>query len=60
MFYSHMTGSSSNHPVLQLQTNDAIEDLLPQSNNLFEQKTDASLVVIVAGANNPEGKTANY
>lgn len=50
MFYSHMIGSSANHPVLKLQHNDALQDintLLPHS--LFEQKSDANAVVIVAG-----------
>lgn len=58
MFYSHMMDSSSHHPVLKLQNNDAIEDmitLLPPSNNLFEKKLDANLVVIVAGVQDAEG-----
>lgn len=60
MFYSHMMDNTAKHPALRLQTG-AIQEaqdligFLPQSDDLFQKKLNANLVVVVSGVSTPQG-----
>lgn len=57
MFYSHMMDTNQRTSVVVQKEESS---WLPKSNNLFENKLDANLVVLVSSVQTPQGKDNPY
>lgn len=60
MFYAHMMDNTAKHPAFQIQDTNQLQEISPilsNSDSLFEKKTDANLMVVIAGVEQPQGKS---